>query len=115
MIPGLAQALGERPLITEADIASDVASGAARIVWPTRESGIVVRRIPYATSGEVEFSVGPAGGRMSDIVAAIDPLERWAREINCTQAHIYMGRLGWRRVLEERGYELYQVVMRKLL
>jgi hypothetical protein len=113
MIPGLKAALGERPVLTEQDIADMVGTGEAR-EWPLPSGGILVRQIPY-DSGEVVLHGGPAGGDREEIIGAIPRIEEWARGNGVTQIHVHMGREGWRKDFAAMGYEVYQVIMRKVI
>lgn len=110
----LDKTLGERPVMTEEDFQALVDRGEAQ-VWRGERSALLVRRVAYGYSGEVVLEAGPAAGDLNELLEATPKLEAWAREIGCTQAMVYAGREGWERALKQHGYEVHQIVLRKLL
>ena len=110
----LTLAQDDRDVLTPEDFAERLESGAAQL-WRGERSAIMLQRTEYHRSGEVVMEAGPASGDMDEILAAVPRLEDWAREIGCTQVHVHAGRKGWERALREQGYEVHQVILRKLL
>lgn len=104
----------DRPLLMPADFQEMLDTGASKL-WTGRQSAIMLHVEPYHRSGELVMEAGPASGDLQEIVSVIPMLEKWSRSLGCTQSHIHAGRYGWRRVLEAQGYELFQIVMRKVL
>ena len=103
-----------RDVLTADDFRERLETGAATL-WQTPRSAIMLQRTAYHRSGEVVMEAGPASGDMEEILAAVPRLEDWARSIGCTQVHVHAGRRGWERALKAQGYEVHQVILRKLL
>lgn len=113
-MPGLRRALGRHPLRTAQELQDEIDTGHARLLRRGR-SAVMAKRVEYDT-GEVVLECGPADGDLKEIIEDMRPdIEEWARAIGCTQIHVVAGREGWRRPLEAEGYELAQIVMRKIL
>lgn len=83
--------------------------------WRGKNSEMFLRRHEFTGTGEVVMEAGPASGDMAEILGVTPALEQWARSIGCTQVHVYSGRQGWERALKPMGYEVYQIVLRKIL
>ena len=103
-----------RDVLTPDDFQERIDSGAAQL-WQGERSAIMLQRTEYHRSGEVVMEAGPASGDMDEILAAVPRLEDWARSIGCTQVHVHAGRKGWERALRAQGYEVMQVILRKVL
>ena len=104
----------ERPLVTPEELKAQVDRGEATI-WQTPNSALYLRRVEYHGTGEVVLEAGPAAGNMAEIIAAIPSLERWAREIGCTQVHVHAGRDEWEKALKAHGYAFEKIVLRKVI
>lgn len=114
MLPGVIAALGDRSVITLEDLQAELDTGSAQLC-EFAHSAIYLRRVSYESAGEVVLTAGPAGGDLEEILEAVPRLEEWAKQIGCTQVHVHAGREGWARPLKEQGYEIYQIVLRKIL
>lgn len=113
-LPGIHAALGERSVITLEAMQAELDCGAAQLC-EFDGSAIFVRRIEYPDAHEVVLEAGPAGGNKQEILEAVPRIEAWAKEIGCTQVHVHAGREGWAPLLKAQGYEVYQIILRKVL
>lgn len=71
--------------------------------------------VEACADGELVLHVGPAGGDLDEILAALPVLEARNRERGITQIMIEAGRQGWTRALKPYGYDHYSTILRKLL
>lgn len=113
-IETLALGLGDRSVITMADLIAALSERRA-FLWSDKTSACFVAVNDYPNAGERIAEAGPAAGDMAEIIAGIPDMEAIARDCGCTQAHVTMGRDGWRKPLTQLGYEPYAITMRKFL
>lgn len=103
-----------RDLLTAEDFQEQIDAGEAQL-WAEDGFAIMLKRVAYHRSGEVVCEAGPASGEMAALLDAVPRMEAWARSIGCTQVHVHAGRGGWERALRDQGYEVAQIILRKVL
>lgn len=113
LAPGLE---AERPLLHLADIADMLSrheqTGA---VLYTGERSAIFTWVEACADGELVLHVGPAGGDLGEIMAALPELEARNRARGITQIMVTAGREGWARMLKPHGYEHYSTTLRKII
>lgn len=77
-----------------------------------RPDAVIVIALKLYPMGAVELHGLVAAGGLEGILALIEEAEDWGRAHGCTFACI-SSRQGWQRVLKDRGYEPFQVELRK--
>lgn len=108
----LRSALGERPIYTLEDVEKEIAEGRS-FFWSGEKAALVVSVNDHST-GERSLDCWLGAGNMTELMAQIEPIERWAKAAGCTQIHIN-GRKGWERMFAPHGYEPWTITLRKLL
>ena len=88
----------------------EIWTGAIRVFGNNRAC-ILVRLKPYPT-GAWEIHGEAAVGELDAILELIEEAEAWGRKIGCITASI-ASRSGWQRVLKDKGWEPFQVELRK--
>lgn len=91
---------------------AQVWSGAFRL-FASANAIIAVELKPYPT-GAIELHGMFAAGDMAEIVELIERAEDWGRSMGCIYATI-SSRPGWAKVMKTKGYEVDQVMIRKVL
>lgn len=78
------------------------------------DDAVIVFAVRTYPEGAKELHGLVAAGRLAAIIPLIGEAERWAKAEGCVFACI-ASREGWRKVLEECGYMLHQIELRKEL
>lgn len=103
------------PTLTIADIDLELRTNPAATLWHTDESVMFLRVEDYE-NGERVLSVGPAAGKLKEILGhGVADVEALARDNDCGQVMIHAGRPEWASALKEYGYEQVAIVLRKVL
>ena len=76
------------------------------------EDAVIVFEVRTYPEGAKELHGLVAAGKLAAILPLIGEAERWGKGQGCAFACI-ASREGWRKVLEEYGYEVHQVELRK--
>ena len=110
--PGFAAASDER-FYPMAWLDREVAEGRVLIWWT--DAAAILAEIKVYPSGLYDLHGLLATGRLSDIADNLIPqAEAWAHSVGCDGVLI-QSREGWQRVMRGRGYETYQVSIRRPL
>jgi len=108
---GFGEAIADHPFVTLDDLANEVLSGQASVVYGER-SAVFVRWDTDALVAEC----GPAAGDVEEILRDLRPvIEEEADRLGLREIHIQAGRVGWSRALRPYGYEEAAVILRKKL
>jgi len=91
------------------DVVQGVLSGHMQL-WPGEDFAFVTEITRYPRTKVCNMFLG--GGNLDSILAMHEPVESWARAQGC--AHLTIsGRLGWKRSLQQHGWQPLHLVMAK--
>lgn len=93
-------------------IDSLVTTGAAQVF--ANDEAVILTEIKNYPTGALEIHGLVAAGELAAILDLIEQAEAWGRSVGCQFASI-ASREGWGRVLAGRGYQPYQMQIRKEL
>lgn len=92
-----------------------VANGNMQL-WQVGSNGAIVTVMQIFQTGKKKCLVFMAGGNdMEHSLHALDDIENWAKKWFGSHKMIIHGRMGWMRVLKDRGYEPVTVCLEKTL
>ena len=91
------------------DIAEKVVSGHMQI-WAAEKGCIVTEIIVYPNKKVLHVFL--AGGKLEQITDMEDHVIKWAKTQGCLEMSL-AGRLGWKKVLKNRGWEEKSVILQK--
>ena len=91
------------------DVVQGVLSGHMQL-WPGEDFAFVTEITRYPRTKVCNMFLG--GGNLDSILAMHEPVEAWARAQGCEYLTI-SGRLGWKRSLQQHGWQPLHLVMAK--
>ena len=95
---------------TLADVADGIASGQFQF-WPSERCAVITEILEYPQAKALNFFL--VGGDGKELVERMEPMiVAWAKSIGCTRV-AQVGRKGWSRVLEPKGYRPVLTMMIK--
>lgn len=91
------------------DVVDGIASGHMQL-WPAPKGCAVTQIVVYPRKRALHIFL--AGGEMDQLFDGESVVTAWGREQGCSMITL-SGRMGWRRVLEPKGWTTTMVVMEK--
>lgn len=98
-----------RPTMTFMDILEGIESGQYQF-WPGKQSAIVTQIMVYPQRKGLHFFL--AGGDLDELIHMQREITDWARSRDCDHVSL-AGRMGWKKALQDEGWDKTSVLMAK--